>query len=301
MTEIRAASPAPTIAAAGPDGPTVAQAATSSQITVLRPSSRLFDLDPRELWQYRELIYFMIWKDVKARYKQAVLGVAWSLLQPVVTMLIFTVIFSYVARISTHGVPYPIFAFTALAPWTYFSQAVTRTGVGVVGMANLISKVYFPRLIIPLSITAAPLVDFVLAFPVLIGLMVWYQHVPSSAVFFLPAFVAMAFLAAIAFGLWLSALNVRYRDVQHLLPFLVQMGLLASPVAYPVSVIPASWQSLYCLNPMVAVIEGFRWCLLGTPSPSLEMIALGLLTTTVLLLGGLLYFNATEKTFADIV
>jgi lipopolysaccharide transport system permease protein len=238
---------------------------------------------------------------VKARYRQAALGVAWAILQPLMTMLILTIIFSYVARVSSHGIAYPIFAFAALVPWTYFSQAVSRTGVGVVNTANLISKVYFPRLIVPLAAAAAPLVDFALAFVALLGMMIWYRYVPPAAVVFLPAFTLMAFMAAIAFGLWLSALNVRYRDVQHLIPFIVQTGMLASPVAYPVSLVPAQWQTVYALNPMVAVIEGFRWCLLGAPAPSLAMIALGSLTILVTLSGGLLYFNATEKTFADIV
>ena len=268
---------------------------------VIKPTKGVLDLDLRELWEYHELIYFMVWRDVKARYRQAALGVAWAILQPLMTMLILTVIFSYVARVSSHGIAYPIFAFAALVPWTYFSQAVSRTGVGVVNTANLISKVYFPRLIVPLAAAAAPLVDFALAFVALLGMMVWYRYVPPAAVVFLPAFTLMAFMAAIAFGLWLSALNVRYRDVQHLIPFIVQTGMLASPVAYPVSLVPAQWQTVYALNPMVAVIEGFRWCLLGAPAPSLAMIALGSLTILVTLSGGLLYFNATEKTFADIV
>ena len=275
--------------------------ANSPSMIVIEAKRGLIKLDWRSLWEYRELIYFMVWRDVKARYKQAALGVAWAILQPLLTMVIFTVIFSHVAQVPSHGISYPIFAFAALVPWTYFSQAVSRTGVGVVGTANLISKVYFPRLIIPLSAAATPLVDFVLAFIVLLGLMVWYQHVPPAELVFLPAFTLMAFLAAIAIGIWLSALNVRYRDVQYLIPFLVQTGMLASPVAYPVSLVPAQWQSIYALNPMVAVIEGFRWCLLGAPAPSFEMISLGMLTTLVFLLGGVAYFNATERTFADIV
>jgi lipopolysaccharide transport system permease protein len=281
--------------------PEVLQAVGDVPTIVIEPSRTLFKLDLQALWEYRELVYFMVWKDVKSRYKQTALGIAWAVLQPILTMLIFTVIFSYVARIRTHGISYPMFAFAALVPWTYFSQAVSRTGAGMVSTANLISKVYFPRLIIPLSTAATPMVDFALAFLVLLGMMLWFQHVPPAVVVLLPAFMLMAFLAAIGFGLWLSALNVRYRDVQHLIPFVVQTGMLASPVAYPVSLVPAQWQALYSLNPMVAVIEGFRWCLLGAPAPDLTMIALGLLTTTVLILGGLVYFNATEKTFADII
>jgi lipopolysaccharide transport system permease protein len=253
------------------------------------------------LWEYRELVYFMVWKDVKARYKQTALGVAWAVLQPLMTVAIFTMIFSYFARVPSHGIAYPVFALAALVPWTYFSQAVSRTGLGVVGTANLVSKVYFPRLIIPLSAAASPLVDLALTFVVLLGMMAWYQHMPPAAVVFLPLFAAMAFLAAMAFGLWLSALNVRYRDVQFLIPFFVQTGMLVSPVAYPVSLVPAQWQGIYSLNPMVAVIEGFRWCLLGAPPPGLEMIGLGAFTILAFLLSGVLYFNATERTFADII
>lgn len=253
------------------------------------------------LWDYRELVYFMVWRDIKSRYKQAVLGIAWAVIQPLMTMAIFTLIFAYLASIPSHGIPYPIFAFSALVPWTYFSQAFSRAGQGVVSSANLLKKVYFPRLIIPLSSAATPLVDFVLSFVVLLGMMVLYQHAPPMAVVLLPAFMLMAFLAALALGLWLSALNAQYRDVQFLIPFLVQTGMLASPVAYPVSLVPQQWQAVYSLNPMVAVIEGFRWCLLGAPPPSLQMIGLGALTTVLCLVGGLMYFNATERTFADVV
>jgi homopolymeric O-antigen transport system permease protein len=268
---------------------------------VIQPTGRWGQLELSQLWEYRELVYFMVWRDLKTRYKQAVLGVGWAVLQPLLTVLIFTLIFSHFVRVPVDNVPYVLFAFAALVPWTYFAQAVSRGGMGLVNSGGLISKVYFPRLIIPLAAAITPLADFLLAFGMLIGLFAWYQWMPSAAVLLLPAFTFMAFLAALSVGLWLSALNVRYRDVAHVIPFVVQVGMLASPVAYPVSIIPAGWQHLYALNPMVAVIEGFRWCLLSTPAPSLEMVALGALTIVVLLTSGIVYFVSTARTFADII
>lgn len=268
---------------------------------VIEPDTRLFSLDLDALWEYRELIYFIVWKDLKTRYKQTALGVGWAVLQPFLTMLIFTMIFSYVVHLPLQGIPYPLFAFTALVPWAYFSQAMSRSGMALVGNANLISKVYFPRLIIPLAAVTTPFVDLVLTSLVLLGLMAWYQHLPSMAVVWLPLFVGLAFLAALAIGLWLAALNVQYRDVTHVIPFLVQVGLFASPVAYPSSMVPAAWQGVYALNPMVAVIEGFRWCLLDTTPPSLQTIALGTLTVAVLFVSGLAYFKSTERKFADVI
>jgi lipopolysaccharide transport system permease protein len=284
-----------------PTEQTVRHASVSIPTTVIRPTGRWGQLDAIQLWEYRELVYFMVWRDLKARYKQAVLGVGWVVLQPLFTMFIFTFIFSYLARVPSDGSPYPVFAFAALVPWTYFAQAVSRSGMGLVNSAGLISKVYFPRLIIPLASVTTPFADFLLALAVLFGLLAWYQIMPSAAVLLLPAFIFMAFLAAFSLGLWLSALNVRYRDVVHVIPFIVQVGMLASPVAYPVSLVPPQWQGLYALNPMVAVIEGFRWCLLSAPGPTLEMVALGSLTIVVLLASGLMYFIATARTFADII
>jgi lipopolysaccharide transport system permease protein len=268
---------------------------------VIRPTRGVASLDLLSLWEYRELIYFMVLKDLKTRYKQTALGVGWAILQPIMTMLIFTMIFAYFARLPSDGVPYPLFAFSALVPWTYFSQAVTRSGMGLVNNANLISKVYFPRLIVPLAAATSPLADLMLALGVLVGMLAWYGVTPPAVVIFLPVFACMAIAAALAIGLWLSALNVRYRDVGHLIPFVVQVGMFLSPVAYPVSLVPTQWQGIYALNPMVAVIEGFRWCLLGTPGPNLQMLVQGVLTILVFMLGGLMYFKATERTFADVV
>lgn len=268
---------------------------------VIRPTRGSLGIDARSLWEYRELVYFLVWKELKTRYKQTALGATWAVLQPFMTMLIFTVIFAYVARIPTAGIPYPLFAYSALVPWTYFSQGLTRGGAALVTNANLISKVYFPRLIIPIVSAATPLVDLALALAFLVGMLAWYQVMPPLYFVLLPVFILMAFAAAFSAGLWLSALNVRYRDVGHVIPFLVQFGVLASPVAYPASLVPETWRLLYALNPMVAVIEGFRWCLLGAPPPSLAMIGLGVVTISALFYTGLRYFKATERTFADII
>lgn len=270
-------------------------------LVVIEPTRKLFDLELRELWAYRELVYFMVLRDITTRYKQTALGVGWAVLQPLLTMLIFTLVFAYVARIQTPGVPYPLFAFAALVPWTYFAQAVSRTGFGLVRDSSLISKVYFPRLIIPLAAVVTPLVDLALAFLMLAALMIWFQVLPSVNVVFLPVFIVMAFTAAAAIGLWLSALNVRYRDVGHIIPFIVQVGLFATPVAYAANLVPEQWHWLYAINPMVCVVEGFRWALLGTAPPTLEMIGMALLSIALLLPTGLLYFRATERTFADVI
>lgn len=255
----------------------------------------------RALWEFRELLYFMVWRDVKTRYKQTALGVGWAVLQPLLTTAIFTVVFSSFARMPSQGVPYPLFAFTALLPWSYFSQALGRSSVGLVSNANLISKVYFPRLIIPLAVAATPLVDFGLTFVVLLALLAWYQIVPTVAIFVLPIFVLMAFLAAVAVSLWLSALNVKYRDVGHLIPFLIQIWMYASPVVYPLSLVPERWRHIYSINPMVTVVEGFRWSLLGTPPPNGTVALISSAVVLVTLAGGFMYFKATERTFADVI
>lgn len=255
----------------------------------------------RALWEFRELLYFMVWRDVKTRYKQTALGIGWAILQPLLTSAIFTVIFAYFARMPSEGVPYPLFAFTALLAWSYFSQALARASVGLVTNANLISKVYFPRLILPLAAASTPLVDLVLTLVVLAGMLAWYQVVPSATVFLLPVFVAMAMGSAIGVSLWLSALNVKYRDVGHLIPFLIQVWMYASPVVYPVSLVPERWRSLYGVNPMVTVVEGFRWSLLGTPPPDSTVALVGCAVMLITLAGGLWYFRSTERTFADVI
>jgi len=268
---------------------------------VIEPMKGLLNLDLGALWEYRELLYFLVWRDVKVRYKQTAIGVAWVILQPLLTMVVFTVIFSYLAQIPSDGLPYPLFAYTALLPWTYFSQALTRGGGGLVGSANLISKVYFPRLMIPLSSVLTPAVDFLLSFVILLGLMVWYGIAPTWGVFALPLFMLLALMTALAVGLLLSPLHVRYRDVGYIIPFLAQFWMYASPVIYPVSLIPERWRLLYSLNPMVGVIEGFRWALLGKASPDFGVMAVSTIVVVALLFSGLVFFKRMERTFADVI
>ena len=270
-------------------------------VTIIEPSRGWLALDFKELWDYRELLYFLIWRDVKVKYKQTIIGAAWAILQPFMTMIIFTLVFKNIADISSEGIPYPIFAYTALLPWNLFSGALNRSTVSLVQQVGLISKIYFPRLIMPLSATIAGIVDFAIAFVVLVGMMFWYGVIPTLAVLSLPLFITIALVAAISVGLWLAALNVRYRDIGHALPFLIQMWMFASPVAYPVGVIPEKWRLLYSLNPLVGVIEGFRWALLGKESPDFVVIAVSTIAMMALLFGGIVYFKRTERTFADLI
>lgn len=284
-----------------PLGPDPFPQGAQAPAIVIDPVDSHFRLDLKDLWHYRELLYFMIWRDVKVRYKQTAIGASWALFQPVMTMVIFTVVFGYFARLPSDGLPYPIFAYTALLPWTYFSQALTRSAGSLVSNANLISKIYFPRLIIPLAAALSPLLDFGLTFLVLLGMMVWFGIIPTWALLMLPFFLLLAVMTALAGGLWLTALDVQYRDIGLIVPFFIQLWMFASPVAYPVSLVPERWQLLYGLNPLVGVIEGFRWAILGKGSLNFELIAISLLVVIVALLSGLLYFKRTERTFADII
>jgi lipopolysaccharide transport system permease protein len=268
---------------------------------VVQPSTSLLDLELPAIWQHRELLYFLVWREVKVRYKQTALGVAWALLQPLMTMAIFTVIFGLLVKMPSDGLPFPLFAYAALLPWTYFSEAMSRSSISLVGDAQLIRKVYFPRLIMPLSAVASPAVDFGLAFVLLLGMMTWYGVNPTWGIVLLPAFLLLALITALAVGLWLSALNVRYRDVRHTIPFLTQCWMYASPVVYPVSIVPEGWRTLYAINPMVGVIEGFRWGLLGNESPDVGVIAVSAMVIIGLLIGGLIFFKRMEQTFADVI
>jgi len=268
---------------------------------IIQPRTRLFHLDLNAVWDYRELLFFLIWRDVKVRYKQTVIGAAWAILQPLMTMVIFTMVFGNFAKIPSDGLPYSIFAYTALLPWQYFAQAISHSSDSLVGSANLITKVYFPRLIVPLSAALAPLVDFAIAFIILLGMMVWFGIAPTWGVLVLPLFLLLALVTALAVGLWLSALNVKYRDVRYTIPFLVQFWLYASPVAYPVSLVPEQWRLLYSLNPMAGVIEGFRWALLGKASPDFGVMVVSTVVVLILLFGGLVYFTRMERIFADVV
>ncbi len=268
---------------------------------VIRPSRGLFSLQLHELWEYRELLYFLTWRDIKVRYKQTALGAAWAILQPVMAMVVFTVFFGNFAKIPSDGVPYPIFAYTALLPWNLFANALGRATTSVVGSAHLISKVYFPRLIVPLSATVSGIVDFAIAFVILLGMMMWFGFTPTMSVLALPLFLLLALLTALAVGLWLTALDVKYRDVHYAIPFFIQLWMFASPVVYPVSLVPAKWRALYSLNPMAGVIEGFRWALLGKESPHFGVIGVSAVAVALLLFAGLVYFKRMERTFADVV
>ncbi|MBM3150870.1 MAG: ABC transporter permease [Chloroflexi bacterium] len=271
-------------------------------VTDIRPSRGWVALHLRDLWKYRELIYFLIWRDVKVRYKQAALGVAWAVIQPVMTMVVFSVIFGELARLPTDGdIPYPVFSYVALLPWHLFANALQKSGISLVGNANLITKIYFPRLVIPVSAVVSGLVDFAIAFLVLLGLMAYY-HLPLSwNMLWLPLLILLALATALAAGLWLSALNVQYRDVQHMIPFLTTVWMYASPVVYSSSLIPeGNWQVIYALNPMVGVIQGFRWALLGAQAPDASL-AVSSAVVVLLLATGLFFFRRMERTFADIV
>ena len=274
-----------------------------ADISVIRiePSRSWLAVNLPELWAYRELLYFLVWRDVKVRYKQTVIGIGWTILQPLTTMVIFTVIFGNFAKIPSDGLPYPVFAYTALLPWDLFANALNRCTVSLTGSANLITKVYFPRLIVPASAIISGIIDFAIAFVFLLGIMLWFHIVPTWGAIALPIFLLLTLMTALAVGLWLSALNVRYRDVGHAIPFLIQIWMFLSPVAYPVSLVPEKWRLLYSLNPMVGVIEGFRWALLGKESPDFKLIAVSTAVVVALLLGGLVYFKRIERTFADVV
>jgi len=269
--------------------------------TVLRPSRGLVALDLGEIWRYRELLYFLVWRDVKVRYKQTALGVAWAVLQPVLTMLVFSLVFGRLARMPTGGVPYPIFAFAALLPWQLFAHALTESGNSLINHQGLVTKVYFPRLLLPLSAVLAGLVDFAVAFLVLAGMMIHERIVPGAAILLLPGFVLLALLTALAVGIWLAALNVRYRDVRYTLPFLTQFWLFATPIAYPSSLVPAAWRPWYGLNPMAGVVEGFRWALLGQGEGVGPLLRVSIAMVVLLLVGGVIYFKKTERTFADLM
>ena len=276
-------------------------AAARPPALIIEAGSSPFGTQLRDLWQYRELLYFLAWRDFKVRYKQTVLGAAWAILQPLFTMVVFSIFFGHLGKIPSDGLPYPIFAYCALLPWSLFAHALNQSSNSLVNNQSLITKVYFPRLIIPIAPLFVGLVDFGIAWLVLIGMMVFYGLAPGPAILATPFFILLAVLTALAVGLWLSALNVQYRDVRHTIPFLTQLWLFATPVAYPSSLLPEPWRSLYGLNPMAGVVEGFRWALLGTPHAPAALIAVSSAAVLALLLGGLWYFTRLERSFADIV
>jgi lipopolysaccharide transport system permease protein len=268
---------------------------------ILKPSKGWMALNLKEIWRFRELIYFLTWRDIKVRYKQAVLGVTWALLQPILTTAITSIVFGYLLKVSSGAIPYPVFVLAALLPWHLFATSLQKSSQSLVGNANLLTKIYFPRLIIPLASVFAVMVDFVISFFVLILLMVFYKAYPTWQILWLIPLTLLAVVAALAVGLWLSALNVQYRDVQHMVPFIVQIWMYGSPIVYPIETIPAGiWRNLYGLNPMVGVVQGFRWALFGGNPPDMTML-ISVVVVLILFISGLYYFRRMEKTFADVV
>jgi lipopolysaccharide transport system permease protein len=268
---------------------------------VIEPPRRWEAIHVGELWAYRELLYFLTWRDVKVRYKQTAIGAAWAVLQPLLTMVVLAVIFGAFMRVPTDGLPYPVFAYAALLPWNFFASSLSRASSSLVNDASLISKVYFPRLLLPVSAVLSMTIDFGIAFIILLGMMAWYGIVPGVAVLTLPFFLLLAFITALGCGLWLSALNVRYRDIAYITPFLIQVWFFITPVAYPSSIIPERWRALYGLNPMAGVVEGFRWALLNTAEAPQATILVSTGVVVLLFVGGIFWFRRLEQGFADVV
>jgi lipopolysaccharide transport system permease protein len=266
----------------------------------IQPARGWLSLGLGELWTYRELLYFLTWRDIKVRYKQTLLGAAWAIIQPVFTMVVFSLFFGKLAEIPSDGVPYPIFSFAALVPWTFFANGLSMSSQSLVSGANLIKKIYFPRLTIPIATVLSGLVDFVLAFSVLLGMMLCFGIFPTVNVVWLPFLLLLALTTCLGVGLWLSALNVHFRDVRYVIPFLTQFWMFSTPIAYPSTLLPEAWRPIYALNPMVGVVEGFRWALLGTDTAPGPMIGVSSLAAFLLLAGGVIYFRRMERTFADV-
>jgi lipopolysaccharide transport system permease protein len=280
----------------------ISQIEKKEAIPVLRiePSRGWVSLKLKELWDYHELLYFLTWRDIKVRYKQTVLGAAWAIIQPFFTMIVFSLFFGRLAKIPSDGIPYPIFSYAALVPWTFFANGLSQSSNSLVGGANLIKKVYFPRLVMPISGVVSGVVDFILAFIVLLGMMLFYHILPSANIIWLPFFLLLAFVTSLGVGLWLSAMNVQFRDVRYVVPFLTQFWLFATPIAYPSSLLPEPWRTLYGINPMVGVVEGFRWALLRTDTAPGPIIIVSTLASLAILVSGAYYFRRMEKTFADV-
>lgn len=267
----------------------------------IEPSSGWVSLKLHELWEYRELLYFLIWRDIKVRYKQTVLGAAWAIIQPFFTMIVFSLFFGRLAQVPSDGIPYPIFSFAALVPWTFFSQGLSQASNSLVGSANLLKKIYFPRLVVPIASVLAGVVDFVLAFVVLLLMMLYYGMMPTLNVLWLPLLFLLALVTSLGVSLWFSTMNVQFRDVRYTVPFLTQFWLFVTPIAYPSSLLAEPWRTLYGLNPMTGVVEGFRWALLGTDTAPGPIIIVSSLVALALLVSGAFYFRRMEKTFADVV
>jgi len=277
------------------------QSCTPVPVIRIEPPRRWLSLGLWDLWEYRELLYFLVWRDLKVRYKQTVIGVCWAVLQPLISMIIFTIVLGKFARVPSDGLPYPLLVYSGLLPWTYFASTLNRCVQSVVGDANLISKIYFPRLLLPIAGTISGLVDLAVSLVILLGMTYWYGMVPTWGILALPIFILLALSTALAVGFWLSPLNVRYRDVGHAIPFLIQAWMFASPVVYPASLVPDKWLVFYSLNPMVGVIEGFRWALLGDASPDFSLMAVSGLVVFLIFISGLIFFKNRERAFADVV
>jgi lipopolysaccharide transport system permease protein len=274
---------------------------TNVTTTIIRPTRGWKGLNFKELWQYRELLYFLIWRDIKVRYKQSLLGAGWAIIQPLLTMIIFTVFFGQWAGIPTDGVPQPIFYFAGILPWQFFQSGVSKAGTSLVASSNLITKIYFPRIAVPIAPIIAALLDFGLAFLILIGMMLFYGVVPTSALWTLPLFLLLAIVTAIGMGVWLAGLNVAYRDVGYVIPFLLQVWFFLSPIVYSSSIVPQKLQPYYGLNPMAGVVQGFRWAILGIGRPDWIDLSASIGVALLLLVSGILYFKRMERTFADVV
>jgi lipopolysaccharide transport system permease protein len=273
---------------------------SSKPLITIEPQRGWVSLELKDLWRYRELLFLLTWRDIKVRYAQTLLGASWAVLQPLLTMVIFSIIFGQLAKLPSDGIPYPIFTYTALLPWQLFSFSLTNSSQSLVGSQNLVSKVYFPRLIIPIASVLPGLVDFAISFLVLIGMLLYYQIPFTARILALPLFLLLAVMSALAVGLWLSALNVKYRDIRYVVPFMTLFWQYSTPVAYSASLIPEKWRLLYGLNPMTGVVEGFRWALLGSGRVD-GMVWLSIVIIFVILLSGLVYFKRMEATFADVI
>lgn len=280
---------------------TVITSKTQEEVIILRPSRGWGSLNLGDLWKYRELIYFLTWRDIKVRYKQTLLGALWAILQPVLSMVVFTIFFGGLLNVSSEGQPYAVFAYTALLPWGVFSKALTDAGRSLVINRNMITKVYFPRLVVPISSVLGGVVDFLIAFVVLLGLMLYFEVTPTAAIWTLPFFLILALITALGVGLWLSALNVIYRDIGYVLPFLTQFWFYITPVVYSSTEVPENWRLVYALNPMVGVVEGFRWALLGKEAAPDLMVMVSAVIAVVVLISGMFYFRRMERSFADLV
>jgi lipopolysaccharide transport system permease protein len=270
-------------------------------VTVIEPPSGWPSLNLGELWRYRDLLFMLVWRDISANYRQSVIGYGWALFKPVFSLVVFTLIFHGVAGLKSDGVPYPLFCYGALLPWMYFSNGLTGASNSVVASNALLTKVYFPRLILPLTSLASGLMEFSVQFVLLVGLMAWYAVLPGWGVLLLPVLVMLCMVTALSVGLWLTALNVKYRDIGHLVPFLTQMWMWLTPIVYPSNLIPPRWRLLFALNPMTSVIEAFRWALFGTAAPDGRMMGVSFAVVVLLFVGGLYYFRKVERTFADVI